>query len=229
MSIKQKSFFFPPGSETIVNSPGLPLSIPFMRYRSISRRCFPPSVSALQGTSVSFSQYHAISRVSIGDTPSSTAVSFLQSRSGLSFTASSTCSGTQQAQSVLSRRSLVLYPREHSPHGGDVVRNALHAVDDPAVPDKDYIAVTSHYLSDKSIRHDIAYFIGAFKIEGDNALQAVLAYRHELSTGKVLSQQHAEHRRLLGILERSRRRGMSAGKRLSPRGRADTPCPLARR
>ena len=65
--------------------------------------------------------------------------------------------------------------------------------------------MTSHNLSDESVRHDIAYFIGAFKIEGYNALQAVLAYRHELSAGKVLSQQHAEHRRLLGILERSRR------------------------
>ena len=62
--------------------------------------------------------------------------------------------------------------------------------------------MTSHNLSDESVRHDIAYFIGAFKIEGDNALQAVLAYRHELSAGKVLSQQHAEHRRLRRVFRR---------------------------
>ena len=61
--------------------------------------------------------------------------------------------------------------------------------------------MTSHYLCDEGIRHDIAYFIGALEIQSDNALKSVLAYCHELAAGKVLSQQHAEHRRLLRILE----------------------------
>jgi len=107
----------------------------------------------------------------------------------------------QQAQPVLARRRFVLYSRQHPAHGGNIVRDTLHAVDNAPVPDEDYIAVTSHYLCDEGIRHDIAYFIGALEIQSDNALKSVLAYCHELAAGKVLSQQHAEHRRLLRILE----------------------------
>ena len=109
MLMKQKSFFLPPGSETTVKQHSPPETADFTLPRMNRSLSLALSESALHAASTSLAEYHAISRVSIGETPSSTAESFLQSRSGLSAIASSTCCGSASRRHSLSWRGGASY------------------------------------------------------------------------------------------------------------------------
>ena len=109
MLMKQKSFFLPPGSDTTVKLHSPPESADFILPRINLSLSLALSESALHTASTSLAEYHAISRVRIGETPSSTAESFLQSRSGESAMAFSTCSGSHSSRHSLSWRGGASY------------------------------------------------------------------------------------------------------------------------
>ena len=110
--------------------------------------------------------------------------------------------GRQGAQLILGRGQLVRKPRQHQPLGGHLRVHPLEGVDDFAVlPGEDDVAVPAHHLHGQGEGDVVAQLVDGVEVKVEQALQLRLADGNQFCPQQLFAQQHAQHGRLLGVLQ----------------------------
>ena len=87
----------------------------------------------------------------------------------------------------------------------------MKGIDDLTVfPDQDQVALAAHQLADEPEFGPVAQFIGGLKVQGEDAVQALLADGGQPPAAQVFAQQQAEHRRGGRVLD-------GDGRKMQPR------------
>lgn len=103
----------------------------------------------------------------------------------------------------LRRRQLIGHTRQDLPHRAHLRIDAFDRVDDLSVLIHQHdVGVASHDLHRQSQLHQIAHLVDRLEHQMQDAVHPHLLDADKARRAQMFSQQHTEHRRLLGILRR---------------------------